>query len=293
MMTSIEIFKDLSDFTSYVDGFMPDTTFGQLGPSVRATAKEISRLVTPEVYGVLSDAPVSDTLSEGHEHLKTALASGAVYRYAIFAAVKKNGSEASLYKYQYEEIRRHHIDAFWQAMDWLLEWLDEHAEEVKWKTPEGESCYAESKAYKERQSLPVRSASEFDYYYGIDNSAFFFSKIQYIIRTVWTQKILPVIRDSKDERVLDLAKRSLCYQVMAKAVMQFDVTELPRSIRYDFNHEYTKGSSMQSRDRLYAQLMAEVESWNASIETILKASSGSMAIQNNLNKEENKHYTML
>ena len=75
--------------------------------------------------------------------------------------------------------------------------------------------------------------------------------------------------------------------------MQFDVTELPRSIRYDFNHEYTKGTSMQGRDKLYAQLMADAESIDGSIQNVLSAASGSTAIQTNLNKEENKHYTML
>ena len=106
-------------------------------------------------------------------------------------------------------------------------------------------------------------------------------------------KILPVIRNSKDETVLDLAKRSLCYQVMAKAVMQFDVTELPRSVRYDFNHEYTKGTSMQTRENLYAQLMADVDGWTRSIENIMKVSSGSASVQSNYNDEKNKHYTIL
>lgn len=292
-MKSTDIFTDLKDFTSYVDGVMPDTTYDQLAPSIRAITLEINNLITPDAYIALCSAE-EDNMSQGLEYLKTAVASGAVYKYAIFAAVKKNGSEASLYKYQFEEIKQHHIDAFWQAMDWLLAWMDEHAEDVKWTGKTGEEkCFADTPVYKERMALPVRSAVEFDYYYGIDKSAFFFSKVQFLIRSIWQMKILPMIRDCQDETVLELAKRSLCYQVMAKAVMQFDVTELPRSIRYDFNHEYTKGTSMQSREKLYSQLISDVESWTASIESIMAAISGSTAIQNNLNREENKHYTML
>lgn len=293
-MKSTDIFTDLKDFTSYVDGVMPDTTYDQLAPSIRAITMEINNLITSEAYIALCSAEEGGSLSQGLEYLKIAVAAGAVYKYAIFAAVKKNGSDASLYKYQYEEIRQHHIDAFWQAMDWLLAWMDEHASEVKWEGKTGtEECFAETDVYKERMALPVRSAVEFDYYYGIDKSAFFFSKVQFLIRSIWQMKILPMIRDCRDETILELAKRSLCYQVMAKAVMQFDVTELPRSIRYDFNHEYTKGTSMQSREKLYSQLMSDVESWTASIESIMTAISGSTSIQNNLNREENKHYTML
>lgn len=39
--------------------------------------------------------------------------------------------------------------------------------------------------------------------------------------------------------MMELAKQALCYKVMALAVMQFDVTELPRAIRYDDSHEYS------------------------------------------------------
>ena len=165
---------------------------------------------------------------------------------------------------------------------------------VKWTDKKGkEWSFLDTDIYQERQLLPIRSAEEFDYYFGIDKSSFFFSKIQYLIRTVWQMKILPVIRNSRDETVMDLAKRSLCYQVMAKAVMQFDVTELPRSIRYDFNHEYTKGTSMQTRENLYAQLMADVDGWTRSIENIMAVSAGSASVQSNFNDEKNKHYTIL
>lgn len=294
-MKPTDIFIGLEDFVRYADGLLPDTTYEQLVPSIRTVTLDITDLITADVYSALCGATGEDDLMyEGLEFLKSAVATGSLYKYAIFAAVKRNGSDSSLYKYQHEEIKQHHIDSYWKAMDRLLGWLDVHAGDVKWEDPDGVSrSFADTPVYKERQQLPVKSADEFDYYYGIDRSSFFFSKILYLIRSVWQLKILPLIRDSKDEQVLDFAKRSLCYQVMAKAVMQFDVTELPRSIRYDFNHEYTKGTSMQTRDNLYAQLMADVDSWTSTIENILAASSGVTAIQNNLNKEENKHYTML
>lgn len=294
-MKATDIFIGLEDFNRYADGLLPDTTYQQLGPSVRAVSLDIMDLITAEVYIALCGADSKESaLHDGLELLKSAVATGTLYKYAIFATVKRNGSDSSLYKYQHEEIKQHHIDAYWKSMDRLLAWLDTHAFDVKWNDAEGrEWTFLDTGIYQERQLLPVRSAEEFDYYFGIDKSSFFFSKILYLIRTVWQMKIQPMIRGSKNPEVLDLAKRSLCYQVMAKAVMQFDITELPRSIRYDFNHEYTKGTSMQTREKLYAQLMAEVDGWTASIENMLTVSSGTTGIQTNHNSEENKHYTIL
>lgn len=291
-----QIFMNLDALNRYADGLLPDTTFEQLSPSIRTVTHDIRDLITREVYDALclADETQGTPLCEGLEYLKTAVATGTLYRYSIFASIKRNGSDSSLYKYQYEEIKLHHVDSYWKAMDRLLNWLDKNAKAVTWTDAGGNTVsFADTDLWQERQKLPVKSAEEFDYYYGIDKSSYFFSKIQFLIRSVWQLKIKPVIRDSSDETVLDLAKRSLCYQVMAKAVMQFDVTELPRSMRYDFNHEYTKGSSMQSREKLYAQLMSDVDAWSASIETILAADAGATAIQNNINREENKHYTML
>ena len=48
--------------------------------------------------------------------------------------------------------------------------------------------------------------------------------------------------------------------------MQFDVTELPRAIRWDYNHEYTKGSQPQARLTLYNQLTAHFNAAADSIE---------------------------
>lgn len=294
-MKAIDLFTGLDDFIRYADGLLPDTTYEQLAPSIRTVTLDIMDLITAEVYIVLSGVgDDGDSLYEGLEFLKSAVATGTLYKYAIFATVKRNGAENSLYKYQHEEIKKHHIDAYWKAMDRLLSWLDTHAAEVKWRDKDDhEHSFLDTDVYKQRQLLPVKSADEFDYYFGIDKSSFFFSKIQYLIRTVWQMKILPVIRNSKDKTVLDLAKRSLCYQVMAKAVMQFDVTELPRSVRYDFNHEYTQGTSMQTRENLYAQLMADVDGWTRSIENIMAVGAGSASVQSNYNDEKNKHYTIL
>lgn len=278
-MNPIALFKDIADFRKYCDGLQADTEYRQLIPSIRSTASAISGIIGGRTLLAISELSEG---SEGLEYLKTAVATGTLYRYQIFDSVKKNGSDASMYKYQHEEIKEHHISAHWLAMDELLTWLDSNPET---------GGYNESKTYRERQELPIKNAEEFDYYYGIDRSAYFFSKVQFLIRSVWQHKIKPMISGLEvNEELQDMINRSLCYQVVAEAVMKFDVTELPRSIRYDYNHEYTRGTSMQNRDKLYGDLMSQVSAWNESIENLVQIQKGATAIHMNINDENNKFY---
>ncbi len=208
-----------------------------------------------------------------------------MYQYQIFATVKKNNTDSSLYKYQHEEIKQHHIDTYSAAMDELLEWLDANSET---------GGYSATDIYVERRSLPVHNAREFDMYYGIDSSAFFFSKILFLLRSIWKNTLKPMLPNNwaEDADLADKVKRTLCYQTMAEAVIKFDVTELPRSIRYDFNHEYSKGSSIQSREKLYADLMGDVKAWTAQISDKIKISAGTTILQNNRNEEADKIYML-
>ena len=278
-MNPIALFKDIADFRKYCDGLQADTEYRQLIPSIRSTASAISGIIGGRTLLAISELSEG---SEGLDYLKTAVATGTLYRYQIFDSVKNNGSDASMYKYQHEEIKEHHISAHWLAMDELLTWLDSNPET---------GGYNESKTYRERQELPIKNAEEFDYYYGIDRSAYFFSKVQFLIRSVWQHKIKPMISGLEvNEELQDMINRSLCYQVVAEAVMKFDVTELPRSIRYDYKHEYTRGTSMQNRDKLYGDLMSQVSAWNESIENLVQIQKGATAIHMNINDENNKFY---
>ena len=159
-MKSTDIFTGLEEFREYADGLLADTTYQQLGPSIRSVTQEINDLITVDVYIALCNSEPDDALlSQGLEYLKSAVATGTLYCYAIFSSVKRNGSDASLYKYQYEEIKQHHIDTFWKSMDRLLGWLDSHASEVRWEESDGTTkTFADTDIYKERQQLPVRSA---------------------------------------------------------------------------------------------------------------------------------------
>lgn len=291
-MKPTDIFNDIAAFREYTEGLYPDTTYSQLAPSIRTVAADIKSVITPAVFDAIASFTPSqeegadNSTEEALEILRTALANGSMAKYAIFAAVKKNGSDASIYKYQHEELKDHYIEAYARAMDELLDWLDAHDEigsaDAKWK---------DSEEYKTRQALPVRNAAEFDRYYGIGRSSFFFSKVLFLVRNIWEYKVKAMLGSSDDEKAVELAKHILVYRVMAAAVMQFDVTELPRSIRWDYNHEYTKGTDMQDRDKLASQLLGQAEAWEKSLQIRLHSADKPMA--DDLNREENKFFASL
>lgn len=320
-MKPTDLFTDLSDFQAYTDGLVADTTYEQLAPSIRTVVLSVMPLITANVYVALAGAtpqkpaqepaqepgqeqaqepaqepvqepaqegeetPVSDEiLLEGKELLKTAVAAGAMLKYQIFSSVKKNGSDASLYKYQHEEIKDSYAEAYWLAMDRLLDFLDENP---------AIAGYQETDEYAERQKLPVKTGREFDHYYGIGGSSFFFHKVLFLVRQTWRSDVKPTLPENPSEEMMELAKEALCYKVIAQAVMQFDVTELPRAIRWDYNHEYTKGSNPQARVTLYNQLISRYTSILSSIERMKAVASGTTTVGAGGNDEDDKVYTVL
>jgi len=287
-MNFTDLFANYAALRQYAEGLTADIPYEDFAPSIKTTGAEIVKIITAPVYIAIAGYAVlttpTDDQAQALDLLRTAMASGAQYRYQIFSAVKKNGSDASLYKYQHEEIKDHYHQAYWAAIDALLDWLDDNP------TTGGYNTTAE---YTSRQQLPVKSASEFNRYYGIDSSSLFYSKVLFLLRQIWNGRISPMVAaHTSDSAIMEAARTALCYATMAQAVMQFDVTELPRSIRWDYNHEYTKSSQMQERTRLYNELNAHAEENLQTIQSIIKSAATGDVIENH-NRESQKFYSTI
>lgn len=278
-MTAKEIFPNLGEFQKYSDGMVADTSIEQLMPSIRSSIRDINEYIPKEVFV----AVLSGGEDEPLELLKSAIASGASYKYQIFASAKKNGSEASMYKYQHEEVKAHHLESYWASLDALLDWLDAHSDSFDW---------SKTDTFKDREQLPVKNAHEFDKYFGIGNSSHFYFKVLYLIRQVWNGDIAPALPSEASEKILELAKQALCYKVMAHAVMQFDITELPRSVRFDDSHEYSKSTQPQQRTSLYNQFISRYNSLMQSIDRA-KASAAGVTGMGTAQDEDQKYYATL
>jgi len=277
----IDFFNSISELQQYAPGVESALSLQTLLPSYLTTRQAIVSVVTQKVW----DKLVAETESL-LAVVRTAVANRIMYEHQIFLATDKNNTDRKMYKYQYEEIKDKYITLYWSAMDSLLSYLDEHRWYGKWGKSEG---------YLQRQSLPIKSASEFNFYFGIDSSPYFFSKVQFLIRKTTDDHIKPRVGNLDDVRLdSDFGKkvlRALCYHVMVQAVQLFDLTELPKSIRNDITHEFSKsGSMMQVREKLAATLMADVNHYYSEIERLRAAGNGYTQHVVNRNSEKNSFY---
>lgn len=288
-MNTIDFFDSIDEFRSFAPGVDGSLLLESLYPSFLPTRTKIQDVITLEVY----DAIKADSEAENSAHMpavmaiKSAVSNYTMYKYLIFDAVSKNGSEQKLYKYQLEEIREEYITLFWASMDELLRYLSSNPDLGNWK--DSDQC-------KQLMELPIKNAKEFNSYFGIDNSPYFFSKIQFLIKKINQDQIIPRIGDIsllRNEKLKDKCKRALCSHVMAEAAMLFDITELPKSIRNDVAHEFTKGgTAVQVREKLNAIIMKDVLGYYADIERSKTLSSGVTENVVNNNRESDKIYFM-
>ena len=275
------MFRDIDELSKYVQGFERSLTLDALGPSIMQAKAEFNKTLRVNILNeLLGQEAISGSV-------KSAIANYAMYRYLIFWATSKNNTNQSLYKYQYEAMKEEYISIYWYAMDAIFTWLDSSDLE-SWKN---------SPAYQVRNSLLIKSATEFDQYFQINSSEYFFSKVQFLMRKVTEDEINPRLKSLKDPsgKVLEKAKRALAYHTMAQAVMLFDVTELPKSIRNDVAHEFTKDSSlMQVREKIKSTIMVDVEKYYNALETEVKSGkSMGIKIADNLNEEKNNFYVTI
>jgi len=288
-MNAIDFFDNIDDFRSFAPGVDGTLQLDSLYPSFLPTKKRIQDVITIGVY----DAIKADFVLEQPQHtiailsLRSAIANYTMYKYKIFDAVSKNGSDQKLYKYQLDEIKEEYITMFWASMDELLRYLESHEELGSWK---------DSDQYKQRSELPIKDAKEFNNYFGIDNSPYFFSKVQFLITKINQDQIIPRVGDLAsltNEKLKEKCKRALCSHVMADAAVLFDITELPKSIRNDVAHEFTKGgTAVQVREKLNAIIMKDVMSYYSDIERAKSVSSGVTENIVNNNRESDRIYFM-
>lgn len=276
------MFKDIDDLSQYVQGFERSLTLQALRPSIMQARYEFNKSIGVVIIEKLLEN------GEVAELVKSAIANYAMYRYLIFWASSKNNTNQSLYKYQYEAMKEEYISIYWCAMDAIFAWLDA-SELPEWKN---------SATYRMRTSLLIKSAAEFDEYFQINKSEYFFSKVQFLMRKVMEDEINPRLKGliEPSVKVLERAKRVLAYHTMAQAVMLFDVTELPKSIRNDVAHEYTKdGSLMQVREKIKSTILVDVEKYYSALEAEVKSSGSGLNIKiaANLNEEGNQFYATL
>jgi hypothetical protein len=216
-------------------------------------------------------------------------AQGALANYTIFeqSPFLLKGRDKN-YRYQEIEIKEKYISNAWAFINALINALDKDASEV-WK---------QSECYTSRQNLLFKNQNDFDKYYGIDKSAYFFSKIVFFIREE-SLKFIPrrITIDKLNEKtnLQEALKYLIAYRVIARTVMQFEVSELPKSLRNDINHEFTKYANVGDyKQQLFNYLNGKADEYLDNVEIEFQKANKTFADGdiNNPNSESKKYYFM-
>lgn len=281
-----EFFKDIADMRDYVSLVGSDLEFQELNSSAISARKEIRNIISPAIWDKLKDSDDSGPLT----FLKVAFGNLTMHKALIFTMIAKRLSGgADVYKYEIETMRRQYIDNYFNAMDSLIELLgsDERYKDDWMKLP---SC-------KMIANLQVKSTSEMNSYYGIDMSYLFFFRTIPIQREVLDEKMSGYFqRASGRPELLPRLKRALVLEIVATALLRFDIIELPHTIRSLFDDQKISRSGnteKTSLENLAGSLQQQASGIILAVEAALaEPSSGNIDSETSFNRESDKFFLM-
>jgi hypothetical protein len=290
-MASIPFFNTIQDFREHAPGVESSITVDELNSSAMAAKRTIVGLVGLPIWEALvAMIPGTDAvLNEARTCARSAMANLTMYKYKAFEVVKKRTSDKKdVYRYELDGMRREYLDGYYSSIDALIgifEQSDAPAIFAPWKT---------SVQFKLREKLLVKTAEEFQCYYGIDCSWLFFARTIPIQRELVMNRLAGYIRKIESRPELEEpVKLTLCLMVVALAIQRFDMLELPATIRNHSGDTLTSrsdDSEYSSLSSLAGQLMQQASDNLATIDTLLSTPDVDLNIADlsDLNSEEDK-----
>lgn len=293
----MDFFTDIDEFRTYI-AIPASVQLTALNPSFRPAKRRIANVIGAKTYATIkshySNPPeeVNATLDEAVEYIQGALANMMHIDYFKMSASERNATENKLYKYQEDQTIEINITNTWTELDNLLELLEANQTTF--------TDYVDTDTFKERENLIFKNAKEFDKYYGIDQSAYFYMRTTYlqkeIITDILEKRGVDIESVDQNEKYEYAVKKALAYEIMAQACRRFEYPELPKSIRNDLSDEmrrrvYMSSQSTHIKEVLFQELhnkateyLHDVEDW------IQKQNSGSYEVPEDVNDEREKFF---
>lgn len=279
-----ELFSTLADFRESAPNVNSTVTFQELNASAISVRKTIRDIISGDIWNTIA----SETDTDARMYLRSAWSNRIMYGQSIFVAVSnRHEKKGDTYKYELETIKRQYIDNYHNAMDSLLDILS--------KTP----AYNWDSTWMARQmkDLKIKTVLDFQVYYYVDTSYLYF------IRTVPIQKKEMLLtfnsyydRISGRPDLLPNLDTALVYTIIARTLQQFDIIELPPTIRNYFDDNTLSRNGKDERDainNMASGFLSDADSLLGNIDLALTDTSADINIGTNLNDEENKYYAML
>lgn len=286
MLVLNQLFPTLADFIEAAPGVeKTGVTFASLNAVAISARKSITGVISGDIWNQIAGETDTDALM----YLRSAWANRIMYGYNVFVTVgNRHEKKADTYKYELEAMRRLYIDNYHNAMDSLLHILSEN------------SAYKWSDTWMARQmkGLRLRTVLDFESFYSIDTSYLYF------IRTVPIQKKELLLTFNGYFEKLDAAGRddllpnldtALVYTIIARTLLQFDIIELPPTIRNYFDDNTLSRNGKDERDALTNMandFLSDANKLLGNIDLALTDDSGNLDTGTNLNDEGNKYYMM-
>ena len=298
---AIDFFANTSDVRKFVKGIDAGVLIDSFDPPFRPAKMRLINLIGQETYDLLlayyaNPDPEDELKAAAVEYAQGALANILALAYFYFDSGNRNNTDNNLYRYQEDKIIEQYIENAYSELSFLITILESDTTKF--------SDFAATDTYKNREKLYIKSANQFDQYYNIDKSAYFFYNATYLMVEVQSNAMFARIKGfpameeslSTNEDLIYAIGKAIAFETMSKACLRLDYTELPKGIRNDIIKEIDasvdRTKLMNVKEALSVRLHEEGKEYFRRIETeINKAkNSGTIIIPDDINNEDNKFY---
>ena len=208
--------ETLREYAPGVDGSLQEQT---IRPYLRPAHKTVALIVGIDVFNRVAG------MEEGAlpESLRAAVANRIMYDYKLFETIRKRQTEQSdTYKYELQAMQDTYLGYYYDALDSLIRGLNATDDLPEWQ---------QTPACKALAALLIRNADEFQEFYGIDSSDYFFWSSIFIQRRVMDDYLTGIDLPALEPEMLRRVKTAVATLTVAFALRQFDISMLPRSLR--------------------------------------------------------------
>ena len=295
-MAATDLFKTTGDLRVYLPDVGASKPLTELEFAFRQPESKMKNLLEDATYDQIKDH-YNDTNNDAIiivaiKYLQGALANLAGDVIFIMDSGERNANK-NMYRYQETLQRQAYLNNANAEIGQLLTFLDSNIAKF--------TSWGSTALYTTRQEQIIKTHIEFGKYYFIDDSAYFFSRVVFLLKEITADKITPVVGvfsdldSGTDADIIDQVKRTLAYLTMAMALRRFDFMELPKTIRNNAAESArtirTGGMEAVAVKMVSDEIEAKGRTYLEVLERMMeKKKTGTLAEPEEINDEENNFY---
>lgn len=292
-----DLFNDVKDIRNYVPIIEASMPMPQLEYAFREPEAKMKSLLEDVTYNQIKAHFQGDTvvavLDDSVKYLQGALANLAAVLFYVMTANERNRDEKKVYRYQEDQQKAIFLDNASAEIGQLLTLLDDNTNIFP--------NWADTSLYKTRQAQIITTHREFGKYYYINESAYFFSRVVFLMKEITDDQITPLtgvfsdLSEETDAAIINHVKKTLAYLTVATALRRFDFTELPKTIRNNVAETQRTMRTSGQEDKAVRRIADELEMKGIKYLQVLdrmmeKRSTGTLTEPEEINDEENGFY---